>query len=129
MTEEFLRPRVPAAVRTVAMPKDTNPNGDIFGGWLLSQMDIAGGLTAGRRARGRIVTVAVESMTFHHPVHVGDIVSCHAEVEKVGRTSMQVRIEAWAQGRGEDDAVRVTQGIFTYVAIDDAGRKREVPPK
>ena len=129
MTEEFLRPRVPAAVRTVAMPKDTNPNGDIFGGWLLSQMDIAGGLTAERRAKGRIVTVAVESMAFHHPVHVGDIVSCHAEVQKVGRTSMQVRIEAWAQGRGEDEAVCVTQGIFTYVAIDEQGRKREVPPK
>ena len=68
-------------------------------------------------------------MAFHNPVHVGDIVSCHAEVEKVGRTSLRVRIEAWAQGRGEDEAVRVTQGIFTYVAIDELGRKREVPPK
>lgn len=127
MTAEPVLPAAPAAVRTVAMPADTNPNGDIFGGWLLSQMDIAGGLTAERRARGRVATVGVEAMTFHYPVHVGDVVSCHAEVEKVGRTSVRVRIEAWALGRDGGDPVRVTQGIFTYVAIDDHGRKRTVP--
>ncbi len=119
------------AIRTLAMPKDTNPNGDIFGGWLISQMDIAGGLTAGSRARGRVVTVGVEAMAFHHPVHVGDVLSCLADIIKVGTTSITVLVEAWAlraRGAESDTLVKVTEGEFTYVAIDEAGAKRAVPP-
>lgn len=126
-SEQTEEPRGALAVRTVAMPADANPNGDMFGGWLLAQMDIAGGLTAERRAHGRVVTVAVEGMSFHSPVRVGDQVSCYAEVRKVGTTSLTIGIEAWAQGRNGALPVRVTQGLFTYVAIDEHGRKRLVP--
>ncbi|MGF1527660.1 MAG: acyl-CoA thioesterase [Candidatus Competibacterales bacterium] len=110
-------------LRTLAMPADTNPNGDIFGGWLLAQMDIAGGLAAKARARNRVATVAVEAMTFHRPVFVGDVVCCYADFKRVGRTSMTVGIQVWvlrqaiAQGR-----VKVTEGVFVYVSIDDQRR-------
>lgn len=122
-------PRGTLAIRTLAMPADTNPAGDIFGGWLLSQMDIAGGETAGNRARGRTATVAVEAMTFHLPVFVGDMVSCYAEVVKVGRTSIAVRIEAWAERRDRRETVKVTEGTFTYVAVDANRRPRPVDPE
>lgn len=115
------------ALRAIAMPADANPNGDIFGGWLLSQMDLAGGIAAIRRARGRVATVGVEAMTFHKPVMVGDEVSCFAVVEKVGRTSIRVRIEAWVR-RPDDETVKVTEGVFTYVAIGTDRKPREVPP-
>ncbi|NYZ12027.1 acyl-CoA thioesterase [Azospirillum sp. RWY-5-1] len=115
------------ALRAIAMPADANPNGDIFGGWLLSQMDLAGGIVAIRRARGRVATVGVEAMTFHKPVMVGDEVSCFACVEKVGRTSLRVRIEAWVR-RPDDETVKVTEGVFTYVAIGTDRKPREVPP-
>lgn len=115
------------ALRAIAMPADANPNGDIFGGWLLSQMDLAGGIVAIRRARGRVATVGVEAMTFHKPVMVGDEVSCFAVVEKVGRTSIRVRIEAWVR-RPDDETVKVTEGVFTYVAIGTDRKPREVPP-
>ena len=117
-------------IRTVAMPQDTNPSGDIFGGWILSQMDMAGGLAAWERASGRAVTVGIEAMTFHSPVKVGDILSCYVEVLRVGTTSIRLRIEAWAsRGRDRRRQVKVTEGVFTYVAIDAEGRKRPVPPE
>jgi acyl-CoA thioesterase YciA len=129
MADDPIAPRGELATRTVAMPRDTNPSGDIFGGWLMSQMDIAGGVSATRRARGRVATVAVEGMVFHYPVHVGNVVCCYAEIEKVGRTSMTIRIEAWAMRQDTGANVRVTEGIYTYVALDQNGKKRPVPPE
>jgi acyl-CoA thioesterase YciA len=114
------------ALRNFAMPKDANPNGDIFGGWLMAQMDLAGAVAAKRRARGRIATVAVDAMTFHKPVFVGDLVSCYAELVKVGRTSMTVKIETWVERRTTQAIEKVTQATFTYVAIDQQGRPRPV---
>jgi len=120
-------PRGELAIRTLAMPADANPNGDIFGGWVLSQMDIAGGITAAHRARGRVATVAVTAMTFHLPVYVGDVLCVYATIEKIGRTSMTVHLEAWAlRGRGTERA-QVTEGRFVYVAIGPDGRPRPVP--
>ena len=115
-------------VRVIAMPADANPNGDIFGGWLLSQMDLAGGSLAAQRARGRCATVAVDSMVFHEPVFVGDEVSCYGELVKTGRTSMTVRIEAWRRHLHSAEARKVTEAIITYVAIDDNRRPRPLPP-
>jgi acyl-CoA thioesterase YciA len=119
--------RMPA-IRTVAMPGDANANGDIFGGWMMSQMDLAGGVAAVQRARGRVVTVAVDAMTFHLPVNVGDLVSCYAEVTHVGRTSLKVKIDAWVQRRIGRHMERVTSGVFTFVAVDEQGKPRLVPP-
>ncbi len=117
------------ALRAIAMPADTNPNGDIFGGWLLAQMDLAGGTVAVRRSHGRVATVGIEAMTFHRPVSVGDEVSCFAFVEKVGRTSIRVRIETWIRReRSGSEPVKVTEGVFTYVAIDQDRNPRVVPP-
>ena len=116
------------AVRTLAMPADTNPSGDIFGGWLLAQMDIAAGMVAFTRARGRIATVAVDAMTFHQPVLVGDIVSCYAEVVRVGRSSMTLQVEAWARRGHTGEEIKVTEAKFTFVAIDENRRPRPVPP-
>ena len=113
-------------VRTVAMPADTNANGDIFGGWVLSQMDIAGGICAGRVVKGRVATVAVEGMTFHRPIAVGDLVSLYAEVTRIGTTSVTVRIETIVTRRDEKDEIKVTEGHFVFVAIDDDGRPRPV---
>jgi acyl-CoA thioesterase YciA len=117
-------------VAAVAMPADANPAGDIFGGWILSQMDIAGGVCASRRARGRCATVAVQEMKFHRPVHVGDLVSCYAHIPRVGRTSITVDIQVWAVSHNEPgEPQMVTEGIFTYVAIDQARKPRPVPPE
>lgn len=123
------RPRGELAVRTLAMPADTNPAGDIFGGWLLAQMDIAAGTVAYARARGRVATVAVDAMSFHAPVFVGDIVSCYAEVVRVGRTSITLQVEVWARRGRTGEEVKVTEGRFTCVAIDDNRRPRPVPPE
>jgi acyl-CoA thioesterase YciA len=121
------RPSGAPAIRVLAMPADTNPSGDIFGGWLLSQMDIAGATVAVERSGGRVVTIAVEGMSFLKPVHVGDLVSFYAVIEKIGRTSVRVRIDAWAK-RGRTGAEeRVTEGVFTYVAIDEDRRARPLP--
>ncbi len=121
------RPSGAPAIRVLAMPADTNPSGDIFGGWLLSQMDIAGATVAVERSGGRVVTIAVEGMSFLKPVHVGDLVSFYAVIEKTGRTSVRVRIDAWAK-RGRTRAEeRVTEGVFTYVAIDEDRRARPLP--
>ncbi len=120
-------PRGELAIRTLAMPADANPSGDIFGGWVLSQMDIGGGITASQRARGRVATVAVDAMTFHLPVYVGDVLCVYADLERVGRTSMTWWLEAWALRGRLGERVRVTEGRFTFVAIDDKGRPRPVP--
>jgi acyl-CoA thioesterase YciA len=121
-------PDLEPMIRTVAMPSDTNPQGDIFGGWLLAQMDLAGGIAAGRRARGRVATVAVEAMSFLHPVKVGDEVSVWAEFLGAGRTSMRWKISAWRRPRDSDRHTRVTQAVFTFVALDSDGKPRPVPP-
>lgn len=117
-----------AVIRSVAMPADTNPNGDIFGGWLMAQMDIGGGTVAIRRAQGRCVTVTVESMSFLRPVAVGDEVSIYAALVGEGRTSMSIRIEAWRRSRAEEVEHKVTEATFKFVAIDDEGRPRPLPP-
>jgi len=115
------------ALRTLAMPADANPNGDIFGGWVLAQMDLAGAVLAAEVALGRVATVAIEAMRFHKPVAVGDLVSCYARVERIGTTSLAVRIETWARRREGGLEVKVTEGLFVYVALDTAGRPRPVP--
>ena len=114
------------AVRTLAMPADANPAGDIFGGWVLAQMDIAGGLIAAERARGRVVTVALESMAFHKPVKVGEIVSCYAEVTQVGTTSLTVKVHTEVVRQVTGAPETVTDGLFTYVALGPDGRPRPV---
>jgi acyl-CoA thioesterase YciA len=113
-------------IRTLAMPADTNQNGDIFGGWLLSQMDVGGGVFASKIAKSRTVTVAIEAMNFRKPVYVGDLVSVHANLVRVGRTSITVHLEAWVLRRKELQAILVTDGNFTYVAIDEEGRPHAV---
>lgn len=120
-------PKGDPALRTLAMPADANVNGDIFGGWVLSQMDLAGSVPASIRADGRIATVAVDAMRFHRPIHVGDLVTCYAEIIKVGRTSLTVHIDTWARRQRTDEDVKVTEGRFVYVAIDAAGNPRPIP--
>ena len=122
-------PRGTLATRTLAMPADANPSGDIFGGWVLSQMDIAGGITAGARAKGRVATVAVDAMVFHRPVNVGDVLCTYADIVRIGRTSIAIHVEAWALRARHGERVKVTEGTFTLVAIDDDGQPRPVPPE
>lgn len=117
------------ALRAIAMPADTNPNGDIFGGWLLSQMDVAGAMVARHRAQGRVTTVGIEAMSFHAPVLVGDEVSCYCTIRSVGRTSIAVKVETWVRRYEAPRPIRVTQGVFTYVAIGEDRRPRPVPPE
>ena len=128
MTESSEQPQGELTVRLIAMPADTNANGDIFGGWVLSQMDQAGGIAAVERAKGRVVTIAVEAMTFIRPVRVGDVLCVYTSVDKVGRTSMKLHIEAWAQRFQTHVREKVTDAVFTFVAIDENGRPRPVPP-
>ncbi|MFG1403136.1 acyl-CoA thioesterase [Xanthobacter sediminis] len=116
-------------IRTIAMPADTNPSGDIFGGWLMSQMDLAAGNVAARRSRGRAATVAVEAISFLSPVLVGDEVSLFAALEKAGRTSMRIVVEAWRRARESEETTKVTEAVFTFVAIDATGRPRALPPE
>ena len=113
-------------IRAIAMPADANPSGDIFGGWLMSQMDLAGANAACRRARGRCVTVAVDGMVFHEPVFIGDEVSLYCTVVRVGRTSMTIRVEAWRRSRFGDTHNKVTEAMFTYVAVDENRKPRQV---
>ena len=118
------------ALRVVPMPADANHNGDIFGGWIMSQVDVAGGTVAGRLARGRVATVSVNSFLFKQPVQIGDVLSFYADVVRVGTTSITVNVEVYAQRRpGLTDVVKVTEATFTYVAIDERGRPRPVPPE
>ncbi len=124
--EPLTPPSFEPAIRTVAMPTDTNPSGDIFGGWLMCQMDLAASIPATRRARGRCATIAVEAITFLNPVHVGDEVSLYAEIIHTGRTSMRIAVQAWRRARDGETSVRVTEAVFTFVAIDAHGRPRPV---
>lgn len=116
-------------IRAIAMPADTNPAGDIFGGWLMSQMDLAGANAAVRRARGRCVTVAVDGMVFHEPVFVGDEVSLYTSILRVGKTSISIRIEAWRRSRTEEARHKVTEATFTFVAVGEDRKPRLVPPE
>lgn len=124
------KPRGELALQSVAMPRDTNANGDIFGGWLVSEMDLAGLVTASRIAKGRVVTVAIDKMSFMVPVPVGAVVSCYTRVANIGRSSIQVEVEVWMyQPEDQSRQVKVTEGTFVFVAVDDNGRTRAIPQK
>jgi acyl-CoA thioesterase YciA len=126
MDHSATNPKGELTIRTLAMPADTNPAGDIFGGWVMSQMDIAGSIAAHERTKGRTVTVAVEAMTFISPVKVGDVLCVYTTVERVGTTSITVSMEAWARRNRLGDRVKVTEARFVYVALDDHGQKRKI---
>jgi acyl-CoA thioesterase YciA len=116
-------------IRTIAMPADTNPSGDIFGGWLMSQMDLGASTIATRRAKGRTVTAAVEGMSFISPVFVGDEVTIYGRIVSTGRTSIRVYVETWRRNRESSDVTKVTHATFTFVAIDAERRPRPLPPE
>src|SRR5437588_3446397 len=120
-------PRGELVIRTIAMPADTNPSGDIFGGWIISQMDLGSGILAAKTAQSRVVTVAMEGLSFLQPVRVGDTVACYAWVEKIGRTSMVIPVEVWVQRYMSGEEVLVTKGVFTYVALGKDGKPTPVP--
>ena len=129
-TQDKREPDGDLLLRTLAMPADTNPNGDIFGGWIMSQMDIGGAIRAKEIAEGRVVTVAVDAMSFHHPVKVGDVVCCYGNCTRIGTTSMTIRLEVWVKPvtrEAQAERYCVTEATFTYVAIDSEGRPRKVP--
>lgn len=113
-------------LQTVPMPKDTNAYGDIFGGWLVSQMDIAGAIAASKVAKGRVATVAIDRMGFLIPVKVGSVVSCHTNIKETGRSSIQVQIEVWMATADGGDSMKVTEGIFVFVALDEDGKTRSI---
>jgi len=117
-------PRGELAIQTLAMPSDTNPQGDIFGGWLVSQMDLAAGILAKTYSKGRAATVAIDSMSFLLPVHIGDVVSCYVELEHVGTTSMVINVQVWKQVCTTGERSQVTEGVFTFVAINEHGKPR-----
>ncbi|HEY4757718.1 MAG TPA: acyl-CoA thioesterase [Chthoniobacterales bacterium] len=124
------KPKGELVIRTIAMPADTNPNGDIFGGWLMSQMDLGSGILASKTAKARVVTVAMEGLSFLQPVGVGDTVACYAWVEKIGRTSITIPVEVWVERfRERGRQILVTHGVFVYVAVNDAGRPIPVQPE
>src|ERR1043165_4415467 len=125
--EKNEEPRGALTVRTIAMPADTNANGDIFGGWVMAHMDQAGGIAGVERARGRVVTIAVEAMTFIRAMRVGDVLEVYTEIESIGRTSMKIHVEAWAQRFETHMQEKVTDATFTFVAIDAAGKPRPIP--
>jgi acyl-CoA thioesterase YciA len=123
------QPQGELTLRTMAMPADTNASGDIFGGWVLSQMDLAGGIASGQRAEGRVVTIAVDKMKFIRPVHVGDVLCIYTHVGRVGTSSMEITIEAWSLRHRYGHREKVTEAIFTMVAVDDSGKPRPVPKR
>lgn len=125
--EKIPEPRGELALQTIAMPKDANAYGDIFGGWLVSQMDLAGGVVAHKTAKGRVATVAIENMVFIAPISVGSTVSCYAKLLSIGRSSMKIHVEVWACEAISNYCVKVGDGIFTFVAIDSNRRTRPVP--
>lgn len=126
MSSDPCPPEEQPVIRTVSMPADTNPAGDIFGGWLMSQMDLAAGTLAALTSKGRSATVAVDAMKFHRPVKVGDEVSLYASIEAMGRTSMRIHVEAWRRERHDEISEQVTEATFTFVALDASGRPRPV---
>ncbi|HEV7293573.1 MAG TPA: acyl-CoA thioesterase [Devosia sp.] len=121
-------PKGALTIRTLAMPSDTNPAGDIFGGWVMSQMDIAGSICAVERVQGRVATIAVEAMTFIAPVKVGDVLCVYTDIERVGNTSITISVEAWVRRRMLDHRVKVTDGRFVYVSLGEDGKKRPILP-
>lgn len=127
MTSKPDGPRGELVLQTIAMPADTNANGDIFGGWLMSQMDLGSSVIARQRARGRVATVAVEAMTFYKPVWVGDVVSIHAELEREGTTSMAVHTEVWVTRQPSGEHAKMTEAEFVFVAVNEKGEKRRLP--
>ncbi len=123
-----LAPTGELALQTLAMPRDTNANGDIFGGWLVSQMDLAAGIAMKRLARGRVTTVAIKNVNFLFPVSVGSTVSCYAQIQEIGRSSAQINIEVWIYNVSDEDRQRkVADGLFVFVAIDDNGKAKRIP--
>nr|WP_151777973.1 acyl-CoA thioesterase [Acinetobacter brisouii] len=127
MTESSKIPEGILSLQTIAMPADTNWSGDVFGGWIVSQMDLAGAIHAERFSKGRCATISIHEMTFLVPVKVGDVVSCYTKILKVGNTSIQMQIEVWDSHDTSRKAKRITQGIFTFVAVDAEGHKRQIP--
>ncbi len=127
MSDETDKPSGELTLRTMAMPADTNAAGDIFGGWVLSQMDLAGGIAAGQRASARVVTIAVDGMKFIRPVHVGDVLCVYTDIIRVGNTSMEIKLEAWALRHRFGIREKVTEAQFTFVCVDDNGRPIPVP--
>lgn len=128
MSREDQPPPTSPTIRTIAMPADTNPSGDIFGGWLMSQMDLAAGSVAAMTSGGRSATIAVDAMIFHRPVRVGDEVSLFATLVRHGRTSMTIHVDAWRRPRATDRSEKVTEANFTFVALDAEGRPVPVKP-
>ena len=120
------QPDFEPSLNTVPMPADTNANGDIFGGWILSQMDIAGAIQAVKRTKTRVTTVGIEAMTFHKPIFVGDVVSLYTTIERIGNTSIAIKIESWVKRRITQDNVKVTEGIYTYVSLDENGKPTSI---
>jgi acyl-CoA thioesterase YciA len=127
MTDKDDLPQGDISIQTIAMPRDANWNGDIFGGWLVSQMDLAGAVCARRRAAGRVATVAIDRMAFLRPVPIGSMVSCHTHLEETGHTSMTIHVEVWIHNIHMQPQ-KVTEGRFVFVAIDEGGNKRPLPP-
>ncbi len=127
MNENTIEPTGSPTTRTMAMPADTNPSGDIFGGWVLSQMDIAAGICAGQRAQSRVVTAAIEAMSFFRPVKVGDVLGVYTTVKRAGRSSMDIHVEAWVRRDRIGGREKVTEATFTFVAVDDEGRSVPIP--
>ncbi len=120
-------PKGALAIQTLAMPTTTNPSGDIFGGWILSQMDLSAGILAKRISKGRAATIAVDGMSFLKPVHVGNLVSCYVTLMKQGQTSMTIAVEVWSEDLSAAIRHKVTEGVFVFVAIDEHGVKRKIP--
>lgn len=127
MSDTQVKPEGTLSLQTIAMPADTNWSGDVFGGWIVSQMDLAGAIHAERFSKGRCATIAINQMTFLVPVKVGDVITCYTKILKVGNTSIQMEIEVWDSHDSSREAVRVTEGVFTFVAVDVAGNKRQIP--
>ena len=125
--DDAAEPSGELTTRTLAMPGDTNPSGDIFGGWVLAQMDIAGGIRAGQRAQGRVATVAIDAMSVIRPVRVGDVLSIYSEIVREGRSSLVVHLEAWAVRERHGEREKVTDALFTFVALGEDGRSRPLP--
>ena len=126
MTERSNRPEGTLSLQNIAMPADTNWSGDVFGGWIVSQMDLAGAIHVERLSKGRCATIAINQMTFLVPVKVGNVISCYTKILKVGNTSVQVQIEVWNSHDDSREPVRITEGVFTFVAVDVNGNKRQI---